>query len=158
MTHVAPSRPQPPGSGPHLSMGSVLAALALGTAIGSGLTGLLFASDALFSPSGGGFVMAVSMLPLTVAFACPIWLAGLTALGGPCWWVLHRLGVRSRWAAALAGALLTLLVAGGYLVLSPVSADRESASAWMFVAGLTAIGAVTGRVLAKVAYPKRNGR
>lgn len=156
MTRAAPS--QPPGSAPRLNAGSVLAALTLATAAGSGLTALLFAGGALLSPSGGGFAMAGSMLPLAFFFACPAWLAGLTVLGGPCWWALQRLGVRSRWAAVLAGALLTLLVAGGYLVLSPVPADRESATAWMFVAGLTVIGAVAGRVLAKVAYPKRNGR
>lgn len=137
-----------------LGTGSVLAALTLATATGSGLTALLFAGAALLSPSGGGIAMAVSGLPLFFFFACPIWLVGLTVFGGPCWWILHRSGVRSPWTAVLTGAVLTLLVAGGYIVLSPVPADRTSIQAWIFIAGLTAIGAVAGRVLAKVAYQK----
>ena len=144
-----PPRPVPP-----LGAGSVLAALMLATATGSGLTALLFAGAALLFPSGGGIAMAVAGLPLFFFFACPIWLVGLTVLGGPCWWILHRSGVRSPWTAVLAGASLTLSVAGGYIALSPVPADRGSIEAWIFVAGLTAIGAVTGRVLAKVAYQK----
>ena len=144
-----PKRPRPP------TTGSVFAALMLATATGSGLTALLFAGSALLSPVGGGVVMAVSGLPLVFFVACPLWLAGLTAIGGPCWWILHRLGAQSPWTAPLAGALLTLLVAGGYLVLSSVPADRTSIQAWMFVLGLTAIGALTGWVLAKVAYPKK---
>jgi hypothetical protein len=135
-----------------LSAGGVLAAVMLATATGSGLTTLLFAGGALLSPSGGGVAMAVSGLPLVFFFACPVWLAGLTVIGGPCWWILHRSGVRSRWTAPLVGALLTLSVAGGYVALSP--SDADSIEAWTFVAGLTAIGAVAGRVLAKVAYPK----
>ncbi|MGR4865753.1 hypothetical protein [Caulobacter sp. LARHSG274] len=139
-----------------LGAGNVLAALVLATATGSGLTALLFVGGAALPPSIDRIVMAIPDLPLFFFSACPVWLAGLMAIGGPCWWMLHRLGARSPWTAPLAGALLTLLTAGGYLALSPT--ERSSIEAWMFVAGLTAIGAVTGRVLVKIAYAKGAAR
>jgi hypothetical protein len=151
MAQAAPLHPS--DLDPPLGADTVLAALVLAAATGSGLTALLFAGGVLL-PSPGGIAMAILGLPLFFSVACPAWLAGLTVLGGPCWWILHRSGVRSPWTAALAGALLTLLAAGGYVALS-VPADRHSSQAWMFVAGLTVIGAVAGRVLAKVAYPKK---
>lgn len=154
MTKAAPL--QPPRLAHSLGAGNVLAALILATATSSSLTALLFAGMAIFSPSGGGLAVAAAVAPLVLVFAFPVWLAGLTVIGGPCWWALHRLGVRARWAAALAGALLTLLVAGGYVDLSPI--DRGSTGAWTVVLGLTVIGAVAGRVLAKIAYPRKDIR
>lgn len=153
MTQATPLNP--PEFAHALSAKSVFAALILATATGASLTALLFVGGAFLSSPRDGMAMAISALPLFFFFACPVWLAGLIVLGGPCWWMLHRSGVRSPWAAALAGALLTLLVAGGYMALSSVPADRHSFQAWMFVAGLTVIGAVAGRVLAKVAYPRK---
>lgn len=153
MTQTAPRHP--PELGPPLGLESVVAALVLAAATGSGLTALLFAGGVLLPSPGAGIAMAILILPLVFSVACPAWLVGLTVLGGPCWWVLHRSGVRSPWTAALAGALLTLLAAGGYVALSPVPAERHSSQAWMLVAGLTVIGAVAGRVLAKVAYPRK---
>lgn len=139
-----------------LTAGSVLAALMLATATAAALTALLFAVTTLLSPFGGGVAVAIPGLFLAFLFACPVWLAGLVVIGGPFWWMLHRAGVRSSRTAALAGALLTLSVAGGYVVLSssPPDSHSNSAGAWTFVAGLAAIGGAAGRVLAKVAYPK----
>lgn len=150
MAQAAPRHP--PGLAHPLDAGSALVAVLLATATGSGLTALLFVGGALLSSAGGGVAMAISDLPLVFFFACPLWLAGLIALGGPCWWILHRSGVRSPRTAALIGALLTLSVASGYIILSAVPADRGSIQAWAFVAGLTASGGAAGWVLAKVAY------
>ena len=132
----------------------------LSTATAAALTALLFAAATLFSPFGGGLAVAVPGLPFAFFVACPIWLAGLVTIGGPCWWLLHRSGVRSLRTAALVGALLTLAVAGGYVVLSSSPKDNSSDSigVWALVAGLTAIGGLAGWVLAKVAYPKGGTR
>jgi len=155
LTQAAPRHP--PDLDRSLDAGSAFDAVLLAAATGSGLTALLFVGGALLSSPGDGVAMAISGLPLVFFFACPLWLIGLIALGGPCWWTLHRFGVRSLRTAALTGALLTLSVASGYIILAAVPADCGSIPAWAFVAGLTASGGAAGWVLAKAAYRRGEG-
>lgn len=62
-----------------------------------------------------------------------VWGLGLTLVGGPVWWRLHRRGLRSRWTAVLVGfclpALVTLLmVAAAPLIQGDtVATTRDSA-------------------------------
>ena len=149
-------RPAPPQIS--LSAGNVLAALLLATAAASALTASLFVATTLLSPHGGGLSVALPAIPLAFFFACPIWLSGLVTIGGPCWWILHRSEIRSTRAAALAGALLTLSVAGGYLALSQSPKDAPSLDGWSFVAALSAIGGLTGWILVKTAYQQSVAR
>jgi hypothetical protein len=44
----------------------------------------------------------------SLAFA--VWLIGITAIGGPLWFALHRRGWRQPWMAAILGGLLPFIV------------------------------------------------
>jgi hypothetical protein len=87
------------------------------------------------------------------------WLTGMTLLGGPVWWLLHRLGGRGwPWLTAL-GALVPALViaavwlaerlAGGHGYAA--TADEIAEEVGLMVA-FGAVGGVTGWTVWRVAY------
>jgi hypothetical protein len=101
----------------------------------------------------------LATMPIAFLASLPIWLVGLAVLGGPCWWMLHDLGARSRRAAAVTGALLTFALAGGYAVLCVLAPPAQASAemwtwAWTFSGGMAAAGGGAGWVLGKIAYPK----
>lgn len=140
-----------------LTPGTVLWALAAAAMTGAGLTALMFGLGVGLFPDAG--LPGLVLMPPAFLLALPAWLVGLAVLGGPCWWMLHYLGARSRRAAAVAGALLTFALAGVYAALC-VPAEPAQASgrawtwAWTFAGGMAAAGGGAGWVLATIAYPK----
>ena len=101
-------------------IGSVVGALCI-----SGLFLVLMCVEAVFDPSpvsvvdevlSGAFVLLVSFL-----YAFFVWLAGILLFGLAPWWLLHRLRLRGKLAAAGLGfAMPTLLLAlpsrGNYIL------------------------------------------
>ncbi|MBW8735568.1 MAG: hypothetical protein JF571_14950, partial [Asticcacaulis sp.] len=104
--------------------GAVAGALFLGALAGAGLTGAGFALVQLaLQPSELVLLMPIFVIP--VAFV--IWGAGLLVIGGPTWLLLHLLGVRSRRAAMICGAVLT---PGGVLGYAGLNNGFRGTSAW----------------------------
>ena len=102
---------------------------------------------------------------IALLFALPVfvmtslaWLVGLVALGGPVWWALHGLGVRSAWAAAVLGAIAPPAF---YLACSlhsrPGSLLQALKAEWALYLTLAAIGAAVGWVVTRIAYGGRGG-
>lgn len=152
------SAPSPPAP---LTLGSIIGAGSLSATTGAGLTALLFVITVLTSPQSGGFGIVFPAFLLALVIAWPLWLTGLVVLGLPCWWLLHRSGVRSPKAGAAVGTGLTFAVAGVYVLLASFptpSRLSDSIGAWLFAAALAVIGAVAGWVLTSVAYPKGTRR
>jgi hypothetical protein len=90
------------------------------------------------------------ILPAATIYAFVTFMAGLIVIGTPAWLVLSRMGRTSRQDALMAGAALSAL-AGGVFIL----AAGEPATAWepwAFVASLTIPGAAAGWTLHRAAY------
>lgn len=140
-----------------LTPGTVLWAGAAAAMTGAGLTALMFGLGV--GPLPGMGLPGLVLMPPAFLLSFPAWQVGLAVIGGPCWWMLHSLGARSRRAAAAAGALLTFAVAGGYAALT-VQAEPARAldPAWTwaltFAGGMAAAGGAAGWVLAQTAYPQ----
>ena len=98
-----------------------------------------------------GFALLFALPVFVMAFLA--WLVGLLALGGPVWWALHGLGVRSAWAAAALGAIAA---PAAYLVCGlrrrPMPALEALKAEWEVYAALALIGAVVGGVVVAIAY------
>ena len=140
--------------------GTVAGALLLGALAGAGLTGAGFALVQLvLQPSELVLLMPIFVIP--VAFV--IWGAGLLVVGGPSWLLLHQLGVRSRRAAMICGAILTPGGVLGYAVLNNGiwGASAWGAAEWLSVIAAATVfgmaGALVGRVVATVAYGCEGG-
>ncbi|PXA92591.1 hypothetical protein DMC18_10675, partial [Caulobacter sp. D5] len=93
----------------HLSGDRAFMVLMMATGTGSVLTALMFA--VLFGLPAMSWAIFMGTAVAALVVSGPVWCAGLFLLGGPCWWWLHRRGVRSRWAGAVAGAVLAGLTA-----------------------------------------------
>ena len=91
----------------------VMAALFAGAGVGSGIcsgtaliaTAPAFASASQFAES---VTAAVAFVPVIWLFSAVIYLAGLVFVGGPLWALLHDLGRRDMFTAALLGAALNV--------------------------------------------------
>ncbi|MBO9708165.1 MAG: hypothetical protein J7521_08130 [Caulobacter sp.] len=150
-------RPSPPLV--RLTPGSAIAAGLLSVTAGAGLTAVLFSSIVLVTR--GGAPMAVATFFLAMGFAWPIWLIGLAIFGAPCWWLMHRSGVRSPWIGGLAGAGLTFMATGAYVarLSAPASpGPSDTLGAWLFAIALAAIGGGTGWLLIRIAYTREAAR
>lgn len=90
------------------------------------------------------------ILPAATIYAFVVYMAGLIVIGTPAWLVLSRMGRNSRPNAVLAGAVLSA-IAGGIFIL----AAGEPATAWepwAVIASLAIPGAAAGWTLHRVAY------
>jgi hypothetical protein len=148
---------------PPLTPGRALAGLGLGAiwgasfvslGVGAMLVGLQLASLEVSSTLSVVPLLVVMMLvAFVVAFVA--WFAGLLIVGAPGWWVLHRLGLRSRWAYAALGLILAPAGYAAWSVLiglpwiSPIQTLKNGL---VLDAALAAIGAVVGWVVAASAY------
>jgi len=94
--------------------------------------------------------MVVTLMGLAaVMFAAPTFLLGLVVIGGPCWWLLHRIHCTSAIAAAAACAFGSTAV--GAIALGIFGLPPEAIGA----AVLLAIpGAAAGWVVQAVAYDR----
>lgn len=61
---------------------------------------------------GVEYIIRYGLIPTLTIFISSfvVWLAGLAVCGTPCWYVLHKRGLRSWYTAALLGVTLTFLV------------------------------------------------
>jgi hypothetical protein len=105
-------------------------ALAVGAAVGGLLVAAPVGLSELRGGASGAGLQGVVFFFYAAAF---VWGLGLTLLGAPVWWRLHRLGLRSRWTAALVGFCLPVAVTLLLVALTPliqgdtVSSTRDSA-------------------------------
>ena len=137
-----PAAPLPPDR--------VLFAMLTGGAYG----GLLVAAASaigMIVVGAGAFAFWAGLMIFVIA--TPIWFIGIVIVGGPVWWVLHRLGLRSRRAASAAGGVVIFLVVGAFFSLK---GNAPRGGDWFGVlavaAPLAAIGAVVGWTVARSAY------
>lgn len=121
---------------------------------GAGYGGLLVAAvTVVVMVVTGAGPLAFWVGLMSLAFATPIWFAGILVVGGPVWWVLHRLGLRSRAVSSAAGATLVLLMVGGVFTLTDAAPEGgEGFGVLLIIAPLVAIGAVVGWTVARSAY------
>lgn len=84
-----------------------------------------------------------------VLFVAPVFLIGLVTVGGPAWLIVSKTQIRSRTAATIVGALLAGAVAAIVLVMLGLIAGAAPA---VGAAALVLPGAVAGWVLHRVAY------
>lgn len=98
---------------------------------------------------GVGLMLAVVAFPIAVV----AWLAGLTVIGGPFWWLLRKAKVTpTRLAAGLGGMLAPLVAAGPQAVVSLGHGGYDGSLIFQVVM-FAAFGAIVGWVVARVAYP-----
>ncbi len=119
----------------------VVFALALSGAVADGTAASLL-PDRMFNTS---FILA--------PFVFVVFAAGAVFIAGPCWWVLHRMGRRTRYDAMLLGALLCAaasfappIAAIPHLTIGPL-AEFAASFAVMALAG-----AVSGLAVWRLAY------
>lgn len=143
-----------PGQSTVVSAGRITLALIVGALAGAGLVTGLVLVTAIFTGGGG---LALVYATLAFGIALPVWFVGLLVIGLPAWVVLRAFGLRSRRAAAGAGAVLAggaaALWAGLLSALSR-SSTHELLTMVPFLIAMALIGAVVGWVAARVAYPK----
>ncbi|KSB90764.1 hypothetical protein AS593_16955 [Caulobacter vibrioides] len=137
---------------PRTNGGQVVAALIVGTSVGTVLVAgwlfvaALFAGPPEFAPvvALGGFMYA----PLP-------WIVGLLLVGLPVGAILHLCGARSRWTGAATGAVLsTPALSICTLTLAPTIADDAFRLAAV-LASHALVGAVVGWVVAHIAYDRK---
>jgi len=128
----------------------VLFAMLTGAAYGGLLVAVLTVVAMVVT---GGAALAFWIGLMSLVFATPIWFIGIALVGGPVWWVLHRLGLRSRPVSSAAGAALVFLVVGGFFTLKSGAPEGGEWFGVLLVTGpLAAIGAVVGWIMARSAY------
>jgi hypothetical protein len=102
------------------------------------------------SPGNAAMVVFLSLVSWPIAVS--IWTAGLTLFGGPCWFMLHAMKLRSLRVATITGAGLTFGFAACLGLPAAVPAVPEGAATWIYASALSAVGAYVGRVVARTAY------
>lgn len=142
-------------SPPETSAFQVVVALLAGSAVGAALHGGWAQVESLLI----GDMTLVMASPVLLIFAF-FWALGLLVFGLPVGAVLHRRGLRSRRAGAIAGAILVAVVVGLFRLLvmlyapsGPISA-RDVTGAVQAMALMGVAGAVVGWVVVRVAYGK----
>jgi hypothetical protein len=119
----------------------VVFALALSGAVVDGTAASLL-PDRMFNTS---FILA--------PFVFIVFAAGAVFIAGPCWWVLHRMGRRTRWDAMLLGALLC--AAAGFVppiaAISHLTLGHLTEFALVFVV-MAVAGALAGLAVWRLAY------
>ncbi|MDZ4371497.1 MAG: hypothetical protein U1C74_08780 [Phenylobacterium sp.] len=104
-------------------------ALAVGAAVGGALVAAPVGLSEFRGGASGAELQGVIFFFYAAAF---VWGLGLTLVGAPVWWRLHRRGLRSRWTAALVGfglpvVVTLLMVAAAPLIQGDtVSTTRDS--------------------------------
>jgi hypothetical protein len=123
---------------------------------GAGYGGLLVAAVTVVVTTVTGLgALAFWIALISLVVATPIWFVGILVLGGPVWWILHRLGLPSRAVCSAAGAALVLLVAGGLLMLSNAPPEVRAWPGFLvIIAPLSAIGAIVGWTMVRSAYAR----
>ena len=148
---IARSRPSDIAR-PAPSPGRVILAVIAGALCGAGLVaGWMLVAGVATGQADYGLMLAA----LAFMIALPVWAAGLLVIGLPIGSLLHLRGVRSRRAAAGAGAILTSAPSAiwvGVLGAAARSSIKELAAMAPFVAGMALAGAIVGQVVAYVAY------
>lgn len=92
-------------------------------------------------------IIGLSIIPIAAVVAGLAFMIGLVVVGLPAWAALHTMRLRSRWAAAIAGAVLapaSVWVGGPWDVTA-------STFSWVPL-GLVLPGAVAGWTLHRIAY------
>lgn len=153
-------------SRPPLTFGHAFVSLAAGAVCGAVMTDLALSAYFVVlatrsSPWSGPMALEiVKALGFSVLAAVPIilsafivWLLGLLVMGAPVWAVMHGLGVRS---ASLAATFGVIAAPGLYLACSLQHRPGPLAWAlkeeWTVYLVLSAIGAVVGWAVARIAY------
>ena len=157
---------------PPLTFGHAFASLGAGAICGGVLTDLaltvflLVAGATSNSPWSDPMPLEIAKaLGFSVLMAVPVilvafigWLLGLLILGAPVWWLMHGMGVRPAWLAALLGAIAPPAL---YLACSlhsrPASLLQALKEEWALYLTLAAIGAAVGWVVTRIAYGGRGG-
>lgn len=149
---------------PAPTFGRVLSGLPLGATWGAGLVslgvGAMLVGLQLSSPcpiEGLPSLLLPLIFMMLAAFvvAFVVWLAGLLVVGAPGWWVLHRLGLRSRWAAAALGFILAPAACAAWSVwiawpeISPAQTLKDGLVLDAILAGM---GAIVGWIVIARAY------
>lgn len=127
-------------------LGALVTANCIATLSVSGLTLAGFWIAAIVSPGDGGVSSAIGwgfIFGLTAAFyafaiSLPFFLAGLTLVGIPTWWILHRIGRRERASfvvvaaveAVIAGAVVFRLFAPGSEIVAPLLSISGGLAGW----------------------------
>ncbi|PVM86181.1 hypothetical protein DDF62_18635 [Caulobacter radicis] len=136
--------------------GRIISALFVGGLVGAMLTSAAVAligaipilAEGQFSAIGLALGFGLMIAPCSLL----IWMVGLLAVGGPFWAVLHFLDVRSPLAGAALGATLTFAAVAALSLYVTGVDGRSSSLPWLIAAGMAAIGAVVGRLVARAAY------
>jgi hypothetical protein len=149
---------------PAPTFGRALSSLALGATWGAGLVslgvGAMLVGLQLGSPhptEGVPSLLVPLIFSMLAAFVVAffVWFMGLMVVGAPGWWTLHRLGMRSRWAAAALGSVLAPTACAAWSVwiawpsISPTQTLRDGL---VLDAILAAMGAVVGGIVVVHAY------
>jgi len=140
---------------PETSSFQVVVALLAGSTVGAALHAGWAQVESLLI----GDMTLVVASPVLLIFAF-FWALGLLVFGLPVGAVLHRRGLRSRRAGAIAGAILVAAVVGLFRLLvmlyaptGPISAHKV-ADAVQGVILMGVAGAIVGWVVVRVAYGK----
>lgn len=141
------------------TFGSALSSLTIGAAwgaalvslgVGAMLIGLQFTSP---RPLDGLLSMIPPLIFMMLAafvIAFFVWLMGLVIVGAPGWWLLHQLGLRSRWAGAALGMILAPAACAAWSVwialpsIPPVQTLKDGL---VLDAALAAAGAIVGWIV-----------
>jgi hypothetical protein len=140
---------------PAVLVGRIALALIVGALCGAGLVAGAMLVIGAFT---GGGAAALMYVVLAFVFALPIWFGSLVVVGLPAWAALRAFGIDPRRVAARAGAVLAggaaMLWTGALSALTRFSA-HELLTVVPFLVAVTLIGAVVGRVVARVAYGRQ---
>jgi hypothetical protein len=141
-----------------IALGRILLALGVGALVGGLVTIILFAVSAYLLPSVGPGVEAQVDFSFGVVgtwaalglISIGAWAAGLTLIGGPAWFVMHRMGLRARFHAMTIGALL----AGGAGYVFGALAYAPYPTAWFVAFAL--IGMAVGYIIWRLCYGRKS--
>jgi hypothetical protein len=105
--------------------------------------------------SANELTSSVFIAVMAFVIAAMVWFAGLLVLGAPSWWLLHTMGIRSRWAGATWGAVLAAATVAVYTIWAslnwsqPLATLKNGVPLYVTVG---VMGAVVGWVVANLAY------